>query len=76
MPILWNRRWNWLNYYDFSLNNLLKIGFNDISLARRTPPWPDFRLSLVSVEPWPSLHRPVVLDAFLDNSWFEFTYLP
>ena len=32
MPILWDRRWNWLNYYDFSLNNLLKIGFNDIRL--------------------------------------------
>ncbi|HAJ58867.1 MAG TPA: low-complexity protein [Cyanobacteria bacterium UBA8543] len=32
MPILWNRHWNWLNYYDFSLNNLLKIGFNDIRL--------------------------------------------
>ncbi|HIK09687.1 MAG TPA: pentapeptide repeat-containing protein [Oscillatoriaceae cyanobacterium M33_DOE_052] len=31
-PILWNRRWNWLNYYDFSLNNLLKFGFNDIRL--------------------------------------------
>ena len=32
MPILWNRRWNLLNYYDFSLNNLLKLGFNDIRL--------------------------------------------
>lgn len=32
MPILWDRRWNLLNYYDFSLNNLLKIGFNDIRL--------------------------------------------
>ncbi len=32
MTILWNRRWNWLNYYDFSLNNLLKLGFNDIRL--------------------------------------------
>lgn len=32
LPILWNRRWNLLNYYDFSLNNLLKIGFNDIRL--------------------------------------------
>lgn len=32
MPLLWNRRWNLLNYYDFSLNNLLKIGFNDIRL--------------------------------------------
>jgi Pentapeptide repeats (9 copies) len=32
MPILWDRRWSWLNYYDFSLNNLLRIGFNDIRL--------------------------------------------
>lgn len=29
-PILWDRRWSWLNYYDFSLNNLFKFGFNDI----------------------------------------------
>ncbi len=29
-PILWERRWSWLNYYDFSLNNLFKFGFNDI----------------------------------------------
>jgi hypothetical protein len=32
MPLLWNRRWNWLNYYDFSLNNLLRLGFNDVRL--------------------------------------------
>jgi hypothetical protein len=32
LPILWDRRWSWLNYYDFSLNNLLKFGFNDIRL--------------------------------------------
>ncbi|WP_442940639.1 pentapeptide repeat-containing protein [Nostoc sp.] len=32
MPLLCDRRWNWLNYYDFSLNNLLKLGFNDIRL--------------------------------------------
>lgn len=32
MPILIDRRWNWINYYDFSLNNLLKFGFNDIRL--------------------------------------------
>ncbi len=32
MSLLWNRRWNWLNYYDFSLNNLLRLGFNDIRL--------------------------------------------
>lgn len=31
-PILWNRRWSWLNYYDLSLNNLLRLGFNDIRL--------------------------------------------
>ncbi len=31
-PILWSKRWNWLNYYDFSLNNILKFGFNDIRL--------------------------------------------
>ncbi|MTJ51983.1 pentapeptide repeat-containing protein [Anabaena sp. UHCC 0253] len=32
MPLLWDRRWNWLNYYDFSLNNLVRLGFNDIRL--------------------------------------------
>jgi len=32
MPLLWHRKWNWLNYFDFSLNNLLKLGFNDIRL--------------------------------------------
>jgi hypothetical protein len=32
LPILWDRRWNFVNYYDFSLNNLLKFGFNDIRL--------------------------------------------
>jgi len=38
LPILWQRRWNWLNYFDFSLNNLLKIGFNDIRLRDRALP--------------------------------------
>jgi hypothetical protein len=32
LPLLWDRSWNWLNYFDFSLNNLLKFGFNDIRL--------------------------------------------
>jgi hypothetical protein len=32
MSLLWNRHWNWLNYYDFSLNNFLKLGFNDVRL--------------------------------------------
>jgi uncharacterized protein YjbI with pentapeptide repeats len=30
--LLFDRRWNWLNYLDFSLNNWLKFGFNDIRL--------------------------------------------
>lgn len=38
MPLLWDRRWNWLNYYDFSFNNLLKFGFNDIRLRDRHLP--------------------------------------
>ena len=29
-PILWSKNWSWLNYYDFSLNNIFKLGFNDI----------------------------------------------
>ncbi len=32
MPLLWTRHWNWLNYYDFSLNNLVRLGFNDIRM--------------------------------------------
>lgn len=32
VPIPWDRRRNWLNYYDFSLNNWFKFGFNDIRL--------------------------------------------
>ncbi|MCT7952502.1 pentapeptide repeat-containing protein [Ancylothrix sp. C2] len=32
LPLLWDRGWNWLNYYDFSFNNFLKVGFNDIRL--------------------------------------------
>ncbi len=26
----WEKRWNWLNYFDFSFNNFLRFGFNDI----------------------------------------------
>jgi hypothetical protein len=37
-PLIWERRWNWLNYYDFSLNNFLKLGFNDIRLRDRHLP--------------------------------------
>jgi hypothetical protein len=38
LPILWSTRWNWLNYFDFSLNNLLRLGFNDIRLRDRHLP--------------------------------------
>ena len=38
MPLLWEKRWNWLNYYDFSLNNMFKLGFNDIRLRDRHLP--------------------------------------
>ena len=37
-PILWTKRWSWLIYYDFSLNNIFKLGFNDIRLRDRHLP--------------------------------------
>jgi len=37
-PIPWDRRWNWLNYIDLSLNNLLRFGFNDIRLRDENLP--------------------------------------
>lgn len=36
--IPWERRWNWLNYLDLSLNNLLRFGFNDIRLRDENLP--------------------------------------
>lgn len=36
--ILWDRRWNWMNYLDLSLNNLLRFGFNDIRLRDENLP--------------------------------------
>jgi hypothetical protein len=44
--IPWDRRWNWLNYYDLSLNNLLKLGFNDWRTRDRELP------AIVSVLVW------------------------
>ena len=38
VPIAWDRRRNWLNYYDFSLNNWFKFGFNDIRLRDQQVP--------------------------------------
>jgi hypothetical protein len=38
VPIAWDRRRNWLNYYDFSLNNWFKFGFNDIRLRDQEVP--------------------------------------
>jgi len=37
-PIARDRRWSFLNYYDLSLNNLLKFGFNDIRLRDKNLP--------------------------------------
>ncbi len=44
--ILWDKRWNWLNYYDFSLNNILKFGFNDIRVRDEYVP------GIISVLVW------------------------
>ncbi|MEM8676294.1 MAG: pentapeptide repeat-containing protein [Cyanobacteria bacterium P01_G01_bin.67] len=38
LPILWTKRWNWLNYYNLSLNNTFKIGFIDIRIRDRHLP--------------------------------------
>ncbi len=37
-PILWEKRWSWLNYYDFSFNNIFKLGFNDIRVRDKHLP--------------------------------------
>ena len=37
-PLLSDRRWNWLNYYGFSLNNWFKFGFSDIRLRDQAVP--------------------------------------
>ncbi|MEL6159768.1 MAG: helix-hairpin-helix domain-containing protein [Cyanobacteria bacterium J06554_11] len=37
-PLPSDRRWNWLNYFDFSFNNWFKFGFNDIRLRDRAVP--------------------------------------
>jgi hypothetical protein len=37
-PIVWDRRWSWLNYFDFSLNNLMRFGFNDVRLRDQQMP--------------------------------------
>jgi len=46
LPILWDRQWNWLNYFDFSLNNFLRFGFNDIRVRDEHLP------GLVSILVW------------------------
>ncbi len=40
LPILWDKQWGWLNYFDFSLNNFLRFGFNDIRLRDEHLPGP------------------------------------
>lgn len=40
LALMWQKRWNWLNYYDFSLNNFLRLGFNDIRVRdEQIPGW-------------------------------------
>ncbi len=36
--ILWDKRWSWLNYFDFSVNNQMRFGFNDIRLRDEAIP--------------------------------------
>jgi Pentapeptide repeats (9 copies) len=38
LPIPWDQRWNGLNYFDFSFNNFLRLGFNDIRLRDQHVP--------------------------------------
>ncbi len=38
VPIPWDRRRTWLYYYDFSLNNWFKFGFNDLRLRDEQVP--------------------------------------
>jgi hypothetical protein len=38
LPLPWNRNWSWLNYFDFSFNNFLRLGFNDIRLRDQHVP--------------------------------------
>ena len=45
-PLPIDKRWNWLNYFDFSLNNWFKFGFNDTRLRDRAVP------SMISVLVW------------------------
>jgi Pentapeptide repeats (9 copies) len=45
LPLLWDRRWSWLNYFDFSFNNFFRFGFNDIRL--RDVHLPSFFTALV-----------------------------
>ncbi len=55
-PLLCDRRWNWLNYFDFSLNNWFKFGFNDIRLRDSCVPgvisilvWYQWSLGLIYI---------------------------
>lgn len=56
MPLLWDRRWAWLNYYDFSSINLLRIGFSDVRMRDEQLPaeisivvWYQWSLGLVYI---------------------------
>jgi hypothetical protein len=42
----WGKRWNWLNYFDFSSNNFLRFEFNDIRVRD------EFRPGLLTTLVW------------------------
>jgi hypothetical protein len=46
LPIPWEKRWNWLNYFDFSFNNFLRFGFNDLRMRDEHLP------SFISILVW------------------------
>ena len=45
-PLPIDKQWNWLNYFDFSLNNWFKFGFNDTRLRDQAVP------SIISTLVW------------------------
>lgn len=75
MPILWNKRWNWLNYYDFSLNNLMRLGFNDIRLRFGMSPRNYIKLGVVPMESRSTLYNLTIMDTIAYNSRTKFINL-
>lgn len=75
MPILWEKRCNWLNYYDFSLNNLMRLGFNDIRLRSGMSPKNYIKLGMVPMELRSTLYNFTLMDTIAHNSRTKFINL-